>query len=155
MIFLGLGTNQGNRPENLQAAISRLGKQQVEILRCSGVYLTPPWGVTNQPDFMNMVVEVQFPGSPLDLLYIALEVEQLMGRIRKQKWGPRVIDIDLLEFNGQQLNHPDLILPHPLYHKRDFVLNPLKELEPAFIPTGQRSTVSQLADRLLACDSSG
>lgn len=130
MIFLSLGSNLGDKRANLEKALELLALEGVEIARISSFYETAPWGNLNQDDFVNIVVEVIFDGSPAELLEIALATEQKMGRIRLEKWGPRCIDIDIIDFHRQQIQTETLTLPHPYYKERDFVMIPLKELVP-------------------------
>jgi len=143
MIFLGLGSNVGDKTTNIDHALSLLSKQGIQIIRCSSYYLTPPWGITDQDEFINIVCEVKYEGNALDLLTICLGTEINMGRERILKWGPRLIDIDILEFHRQQINTPDLKVPHPYYMERDFVLVPLAELEPEWIPTGRLRSLKE------------
>ena len=135
MIFLGIGTNIGEKGQNLREALIRLSKAGVEIKRCSSVFETPPWGIEEQDSFYNLVAEVGFENAPLELLDICLRVENEMGRKRTVKWGPRLIDIDILEFHRKIIHSERLSLPHPYYTQRDFVLVPLAELEPQWRPT--------------------
>jgi 2-amino-4-hydroxy-6-hydroxymethyldihydropteridine diphosphokinase len=135
MIFLGLGSNLGDKKGNLEQALDLLAQEKVRIVRTSSFYETQPWGNLAQDPFLNMVAEVSFEGNPLDLLDIILGIEQKMGRVRMEKWGPRIIDIDILEFNRITLQTPNLTIPHPYYPERDFVMIPLRELEPDWIPT--------------------
>ncbi len=137
MIFLGLGSNIGDKRYNIDQALGLLAKQGVLTLRCSSYYLTSPWGITDQDEFINIVCEVKFEGNAQDLLKICLDTEIEMGRERLLKWGPRLIDIDILEFRRQQIHTPNLKIPHPYYMERDFVLVPLSEMEPDWIPTGR------------------
>lgn len=130
MIFLSLGSNLGDKKANLEKALELLALAGVKIARISSFYETAPWGNPNQDDFVNIVVEVIFEGSATELLEIALATEQKMGRIRLEKWGPRRIDIDIIDFHRQQIQTDTLTLPHPYYKERDFVMIPLKELEP-------------------------
>lgn len=130
MIFLSLGSNLGDKRANLEKALELLALQGMGIARSSSFYETAPWGNPNQDDFVNIVVEVIFEGKAEDLLEIALATEQKMGRVRLEKWGPRCIDIDIIDFHHQQIQTDTLTLPHPYYRERDFVMVPLKELEP-------------------------
>ena len=148
MIILGLGSNQGDREANFHEAISMMERRGVKTLRKSSFYQTEPWGRKNQPDFLNAVIEVSFDGTAHELLKIVLGVEQLMGRVRNERWGPRLIDLDILEFKGQQIEEPGLSIPHPYYPKRMFVLTPLAELEPDWVPTGMNKTVKDLLSSL-------
>lgn len=148
MIFLGLGSNMGNREANVARALGELAIAGIGITRCASLIETPAWGIEDQAAFLNTVVEVSFEGEARELLDIVLEVEQKMGRIREQKWGPRLIDIDIIEFNRRIIDEPGLQLPHPWYTKRAFVLEPLVELEPYLVPTGMSKTVSSLLKEL-------
>lgn len=151
-IFLGLGSNLGDRLQALSQAIYLLSDRGVEIGRVSTVYETPPWGNTDQPAFLNLVVEVAFEGSPEDLLVLMLETENLLGRQRTVHWGPRVIDIDLLAFGNQILVGQRLSVPHPMLTKRAFVLVPWQEIAPEFLVPGTEKTVAELLDLLPAAE---
>ncbi len=147
MIFLGLGTNEGDRIANLQKALGLLWEQEVRLLRCSSIYQTEPWGITEQDIFLNIVCEVSWAGSEEKLLETVLSVEQTMGRIRIQKWGPRLIDIDIVDFQRKIVETPHLSLPHPYYQERDFVLVPLAELEPEWMDE-KGTPIQRLIDQL-------
>jgi len=97
-------------------------------LRQSRVIETEPWGVVNQPRFLNQVVEVEWPGSPRRLLAAAKSVERDGGRKPARRWGPRVIDVDILLFGNERISEPDLVIPHPRLAERQFVLEGLEEL---------------------------
>ncbi|MDX2245510.1 MAG: 2-amino-4-hydroxy-6-hydroxymethyldihydropteridine diphosphokinase [Bacteroidia bacterium] len=148
MIFLGLGSNMGDKVRNIIAALDHLSFASVQILRRSRLFITPPWGVETQDEFLNIACEVSFKGSPQQLLQILLDTEQLMGRYRYYKWGPRLIDIDILEFHREIHSTESLKLPHPYYPRRPFVLVPLADLEPDWIPTGMDKTVAQILETL-------
>lgn len=144
MIYLGIGSNLGNRRETMREAVRLLDSNGCLTLRSSGLYQTPAWGGTAEGDFLNAVLEVSF-GSPAPILLdLLLELEDQLGRIRVKKWGNRAIDLDILEFNRENWDHPRLILPHPGYPSRSFVLQPFADLSPDFIPTGLLLSVSQL-----------
>lgn len=130
MIFLSFGSNLGDKTANIDTALGLLHLHGVGVVRVSSYYGTAPWGYTQQDDFVNAVAEVKFGGTPQELLDIALRIEHKMGRVRIQKWGPRIIDIDIVDFHRQHVHTDSLNLPHPYYHERDFVLLPLRELEP-------------------------
>jgi 2-amino-4-hydroxy-6-hydroxymethyldihydropteridine diphosphokinase len=127
--YLGLGSNLGDRLENLRRALDLLEERGVRTLRNSRVYETDPVGGPEQPDYLNAVAEVEAPGSARELLAACLEVETDMGRVREERWGPRIIDIDVLTFGDQTIDEPDLQVPHPRMHERGFVLIPLLELD--------------------------
>ena len=126
--YLGLGSNLGVRARNLSSARRRLRQKGVRIVRQSRVIETEPWGVADQPRFLNQVVEVEWLGSPRQLLAAAKAVEREGGRKPTRRWGPRVIDVDILLFGDQRLREPDLVIPHPRIAEREFVLQSLAEL---------------------------
>ena len=126
--YLGLGSNLGTRDRNLSAARRRLRQKGARILRQSRVIETEPWGVTDQPRFLNQVLEVEWQGSPRQLLRAAKSVEREGGRKSTRRWGPRVIDVDILLFGSEQISEPDLEIPHPRISERPFVMAGLKEL---------------------------
>ena len=127
-VYLGLGSNVGVRARNLSGARRRLRQKGVRILRQSRVIETRPWGVIDQPRFLNQVVEAEWLGSPRQLLAVAKEVERLGGRKRTRRWGPRVIDVDILLFGDRRIRMPDLVIPHPRLGERPFVQESLDEL---------------------------
>jgi 2-amino-4-hydroxy-6-hydroxymethyldihydropteridine diphosphokinase len=126
--YLGLGSNLGPRLRNLSAARRRLRQKGAHILRQSRVMETEPWGVADQPRFLNQVVEVNWPGTPRQLLKAAKQVEVEGGRKATRRWGPRVIDVDILLFGEERLNQRDLVIPHPRIGEREFVRDSLAEL---------------------------
>jgi 2-amino-4-hydroxy-6-hydroxymethyldihydropteridine diphosphokinase len=143
--FLGLGSNLGDRLANLQRAVEMLGTTDgVTVVRSSRIYETAPVGPP-QPDYLNAVVEVQTTLEPHDHLDAGLEVERRMGRVRPERWGPRVIDVDVLTFGEHEIDEPGLIVPHPRMHDRAFVLIPLLELaaDPK-LPGGRRVATLRL-----------
>ena len=128
---IGIGTNIGDRYTNIKNAVSALNLVPgVSVIRESSVYETEPWGYSEQNGFYNNVIEVETQKSPQALLGICLGIEAGMGRIREFKYGPRVIDLDLLFYEDAVFDTDELKLPHPLIGERDFVLVPLAELFP-------------------------
>jgi 2-amino-4-hydroxy-6-hydroxymethyldihydropteridine diphosphokinase len=127
--YLALGSNLGERLGNLRRAADLLQERGVWVLRSSRVYETDPLGGPQQPAYLNAVVEVDAPASARDLLAVCLGIEDEMGRVREERWGPRVIDLDLLTFDDEEIDEPDLVVPHPRMHERGFVLVPLLELD--------------------------
>ncbi len=126
---IGIGTNIGNRQENIKTAVSALELiPQVKVLRQASVYETAPWGYTEQRAFYNTVIEIESPYSAESVLGICLGIEAGMGRERGIKNGPRIIDLDLLVYEECCLSTEELTIPHKLIGERDFVLIPLKEL---------------------------
>ncbi|HET7338062.1 MAG TPA: 2-amino-4-hydroxy-6-hydroxymethyldihydropteridine diphosphokinase [Candidatus Dormibacteraeota bacterium] len=135
-VILGLGSNVGIRPRNLSEARRRLRQKGVRILRQSRVIETEPWGVVNQPRFLNQVIEGEWLGTPRQLLKAAKDVEREGGRVKTVHWGPRVIDVDILYFDDAKIDERDLVIPHPRIGERPFVLQSLEELG---ITKGERS----------------
>jgi 2-amino-4-hydroxy-6-hydroxymethyldihydropteridine diphosphokinase len=127
-VYLGLGSNLGPRLRNLSAARRRLRQKGFRIMRQSRVIETEPWGVTDQPRFLNQVIEGDWSGTARKLLKVTKEVEREGGRKPTRRWGPRVVDIDILLFGDQQLRQRDLVIPHPHISERQFVLQSLDEL---------------------------
>ena len=151
--FLGLGSNLGDRLGNLTRAVSLLGRgDAIRVVRSSRVYETDPVGGPTQPDYLNAVIEADTTlDEPRALLERCLDVEREMGRVREERWGPRLIDIDVLTFDDLEVDEPGLTLPHPRMHERGFVLVPLLELvaDPV-LPGGRR-----LKDLRLSADTFG
>lgn len=145
--YLALGTNLGDRLENLRRALAEL-PAGVRVLRASAVYETLPWGITDQPLFLNMVVEVQTTLAPLVLLHELKALERRLGRREGVRYGPRLIDLDILIYNDWVVETPDLTIPHPRMAERAFVLVPLSDLAPEGRHPVLSMTFSALRDRL-------
>lgn len=129
--WVGLGSNLDDPPARLHEALEHIASLPgVLDLRCSRFYRTPPWGPIAQPEFVNAVAELDWSGVPEALLAALLGIEQAMGRQRRERWGPRRIDLDLLHLEGQQRASESLQLPHPRLADRAFVLCPWQELAP-------------------------
>lgn len=127
-MYLGLGANLGRRSRNLSAARRRLRRKGLRILRQSRVIETEPWGVKDQPRYLNQVVEGEWQGTPRALLKAAKEVEHEGGRAPARRWGPRAIDVDIIFFGNERVTERDLVIPHPRIEQRPFVLASLREL---------------------------
>ena len=128
VVYLGLGSNLGSRARNLSAARRRLRAIGLRITRQSRVIETEPWGVADQPMFLNQVVEGEWSGTPRELLRAAKNVEREGGRRPTRRWGPRAIDVDILLFGDHDVAQPGLVVPHPRIAERPFVLESLREL---------------------------
>ena len=129
--WLGLGANIGDPPAQVREAVQRLDAHpDIAVTAQSSMLITKPWGKTDQPDFSNMVVEVETSLAPHELLDACLGVEREMGRVRDVRWGPRLIDIDIVAYERLELDSEWLHLPHRFAHERDFVLDPLREIAP-------------------------
>jgi 2-amino-4-hydroxy-6-hydroxymethyldihydropteridine diphosphokinase len=137
--YLGLGSNLGDRLENLRRAVALLWDRGIRVVRSSRVYETEPVGGPPQPEYLNAVVEIEVDGSARELLDECLAAEDAMGRERTERWGPRIIDVDVLTFGDETIDEPGLRVPHPRMHERAFVLIPLVELDPdPPLPGGRR-----------------
>ena len=132
-VFLLTGSNLGDRIAHLQSAAQQIEQACGKILRQSSFYQTAAWGKVDQPDFFNQVLEITTSLSPEALLRSVLTIEQQLGRIRKEKWGERSIDIDILYYGSQIVEVAELSIPHKGIASRRFVLSPLNEIAPDFI----------------------
>jgi 2-amino-4-hydroxy-6-hydroxymethyldihydropteridine diphosphokinase len=152
-VLVGLGGNIGDVRATLDAAVARFADgADVRLIARSSDYSTPPWGMTDQPPFINCAIAVETSLLPRALLDRALSVERALGRdrSREQRWGPRTIDIDLLTYDNLSLDEPDLVLPHPRLFERAFVLVPLAEIAPDRLIAGRR-----VRDALAQLDAAG
>jgi 2-amino-4-hydroxy-6-hydroxymethyldihydropteridine diphosphokinase len=150
-IYLGLGTNLGNRLENLSRAMDGL-RSFTWNLEASPIYETPPWGYTDQPEFLNQVIRAETDLQPAVLLTALKDLEAELGRQETFRYGPRLIDLDLLFYNQLVLQTPELVIPHPQMHVRAFVLIPLADLAPGLVHPLLGKTIQALA---AAADNSG
>lgn len=132
-VYLGTGTNLGQREANLRSAAILVELRLGRLLAVSGIYATEAWGLRDQPPFLNQVLVLATALSPEEVLQAALAIEQTMGRIRQEKWGTRLIDIDVLFYDDQIIQRPHLTIPHPYLAERNFVLAPLAELAPDLV----------------------
>lgn len=152
MIVIALGSNMGDRQENIMTAIRALSQHSdIIIERVSSLYETKPVGITDQPDFLNGVISISTTLEPFKLLEVCLYVESQMGRIRHERWGPRNIDIDILIYHSQVVQDEVLQIPHPRLHERSFVLVPLQEIARE-LPVYQGLTPGELLKAMDDCN---
>jgi 2-amino-4-hydroxy-6-hydroxymethyldihydropteridine diphosphokinase len=146
-VYIALGSNLGDRRANIARAIELLEVEpKIHIERVSSLYETEPVGFTEQPDFINAVARLNTELSARELLSVVLGVENIMGRKRTIRWGPRVIDVDILIYNDERISEPDLEVPHPRMAERRFVLEPLAEIAPDLVISDGRTVAEALAD---------
>ncbi len=149
-VFIGVGSNIGDREDYIQRSINMLGNFGIEVVKISSIIETPPYGYRNQPNFLNCAVKARTFFSPLHLLNVLLKIEERLGRQRTLKWGPRTIDLDILFYNSIVVDTPYLKIPHPDMRNRYFVLKPLSELEPDYVHPVYGKTVSEMLRELLS-----
>ncbi len=148
--YIGLGSNLGDRAAALDAAIEAIAATPgIAVTATSRVRDTEPVGVAGQPRFLNAVLEIETRLAPATLLARLLEIEAKLGRVRAERWGPRIIDLDLLLYGTRSIDSDRLTVPHPRLAERLFVLEPLAELCPNVRVPGTGRTVSQLLDVVL------
>jgi 2-amino-4-hydroxy-6-hydroxymethyldihydropteridine diphosphokinase len=142
--FLSLGSNLGDKPQNLEKAYSLIEENIGKILQKSPIFETEAWGNKNQDSFFNSAIEIQTEYYPFELLTKIQEIEINVGRVKSEKWGPRVIDIDILYFEKFQIKTDNLTIPHPFIHFRRFVLKPLSMIASDFYPPNSIKEISEL-----------
>ncbi len=147
-IYIGIGSNVGDRKANCLKAVEELDSRGVRVTRRSGLYETEPWGVKDQPGFLNMVVEAETDLTPEGLLAVMKAIEGALGRRRTSRWGPREIDLDILLYDERIVDEPHLKIPHPHMHERGFVLEPLSEIAPELMHPLLKKRVRELLSRI-------
>ncbi|MET4562231.1 2-amino-4-hydroxy-6-hydroxymethyldihydropteridine diphosphokinase [Lysinibacillus parviboronicapiens] len=153
-VYLSIGTNIGERYENLQHAVQLLmDKKEIELVRISSIYETAAVGFTDQADFLNIAVYIKTSYSSSEMLEVCQSVENELGRVREIRWGPRIIDLDILLYNHENIETESLIVPHPRMYERAFVLVPLIEITPT--PIGEQLQLAHEALSQLNCEKEG
>jgi 2-amino-4-hydroxy-6-hydroxymethyldihydropteridine diphosphokinase len=143
---LQLGSNLGKRDQLISCAVKEISEHIGKINVRSQIYESKPWRVDGQQNYLNQIIEVQTLLSAEETLVSALKIENELGRVRIEKWGERLIDIDIIFFNNEIIETPVLCIPHKHMHERNFVLGPLNEIAPDFIHPKYNKTVSELFD---------
>ena len=148
--YLGLGTNVGNKRRNMITAAALLAERVGDILALSGFYETEPWGFESENFFLNAAVKLKTSFSPLEVLQITQQIEKELGRTEKSNgvYHDRIIDIDILLYEDEVLQIPELSLPHPLMHERKFVMDPLAEIAPFVVHPVLKERIIDLKERL-------
>ena len=148
--YLGLGTNVGNKRRNMITAAALLAERVGDILALSGFYETEPWGLESENFFLNAAVKLKTSFSPLEVLQITQQIEKELGRTEKSNgvYHDRIIDIDILLYEDEVLQIPELTLPHPLMHERKFVMDPLAEIAPFVVHPVLKERIIDLKERL-------
>lgn len=146
--YVALGSNLGDKEQNIRRALELMEHHGIQVIQVSPLITTEPYGVTDQPEFLNGAAEVEWQGDAESLLHTLLAIELEMGRQRKRHWGERNIDLDLLLFGDQQLHTDDLVLPHPDMVNRSFVLEPLAAIAPQVLHPALHRTIGELWQEL-------
>ena len=146
--YISIGSNLGDREENCRQAIKLIEKNGIAVRKQSRMHETEPWGIKDQPKFINMAIEVETDKEPEELLRVLKEIEKEIGRKETTKWGPRVIDLDILFYDDLILKIPGIEIPHPLLHEREFILKPLSEIAPDKKHPVTGKTVKEMLENL-------
>jgi len=147
-IFLGLGSNQGDRLMYLARCLKEFKlNNEIDLMKLSSVYETEPYGVADQPWFLNMCIKIDTKLEPFELLKRTQQIESRIGRTNADRWGPRTIDIDILSYRNIVIEHPILNIPHRQLHLRKFVLLPLKEIAAHFVHPESKKDIDQMLNQ--------
>lgn len=148
-VYLSLGSNIGDKRKNLLEAIRKIGElENTEVVKSSTILETEPFGYLEQDNFLNACLEVKTLMTAQEFLKVILQIELDMGRVREIKWGPRIIDIDMLFYDKEVIEEDNLAVPHPWICEREFVLDPLSEIAPNYIHPLEKKTITMLAGKL-------
>ena len=142
--YIGIGSNLGSKEENCRNAVKLLIENGIKVTSLSSGIRTEPWGVTDQPEFVNMAIRIETVLEPEDLLKLLKKIERDMGRRTTMRWGPRLIDLDILFYDELVLKTPVLEIPHPGITERYFVLKPLAEIAPGLVHPVVKKTIREL-----------
>lgn len=148
IVYIAFGSNIGDRGKAIEDALALVEQNGMSITKKSKIYETEPYGYTDQPTFLNGAVEVKTDLSCREVLEKLLSIETEIGRVREFKWGPRIIDLDIIFYNDEIYDEEDLKVPHPDMKNRDFVLRPLRDICPNYIHPVFKKTVAELLGEL-------
>ena len=146
-VFLQLGSNLGDREQLLFDATTIITDKIGAVVSKSKVYESTPWRVEGQENYLNQIVKIETEFTPKQTLQFALDIEEELGRVRVEKWGERLIDIDIIFFNNEIIETSDLCIPHKHMHERNFVLEPLNEIAPEYIHPKYKKTIAELLEQ--------
>ncbi len=149
IVYIGIGSNLGEREESCLRAIELLEKKGITVVKRSSLYETEPWGMKDQPLFLNMAIEIETDLNPVQLLKALKDIEKAAGREKSCKWGPRILDLDILLFDDIVVHQENLEIPHPLMHERAFVLEPLCEIASGLRHPVLKKSVRELLQQLV------
>lgn len=147
-VYIAFGSNIGDRHQAVEDALVMIENSGMKIIKQSNLYETEPYGYKDQPQFLNGAIDVETELSCREVLHTLLKIESDIGRVRKFKWGPRIIDLDIIFFNDEIYDEEDLKVPHPDMHNRDFVLGPIGDLCPNYVHPILNKSVSELLENL-------
>lgn len=148
IVYIAFGSNIGDRGAAIEEALNLIEQNEMKIVKRSKIYETEPYGYVDQPSFLNGAVEVETNLSCRDVLERLLSIENQIGRVREFKWGPRIIDLDIIFYNNEIFDEEDLKVPHPDMQSRDFVLKPLNDLCPDYVHPILGKTIRELLGEL-------
>lgn len=148
IVYIAFGSNIGDRGAAIEEALNLIEQNEMKIVKKSKIYETEPYGYVDQPSFLNGAVEVETNLSCRDVLERLLSIENQIGRVREFKWGPRIIDLDIIFYNNEIYDEEDLKVPHPDMQSRDFVLKPLNDLCPDYVHPVLDKTIGELLGEL-------
>lgn len=148
IVYIAFGSNIGDRGAAIEEALNLIEQNEMKIVKRSKIYETEPYGYVDQPSFLNGAVEVETNLSCRDVLERLLSIENQIGRVREFKWGPRIIDLDIIFYNNEIYDEEDLKVPHPDMQSRDFVLKPLNDLCPDYVHPILGKTIRELLGEL-------
>jgi 2-amino-4-hydroxy-6-hydroxymethyldihydropteridine diphosphokinase len=146
-VYLQLGSNLGEREQLISSAITNISAQIGTIISQSKIYESTPWRVDGQGNYLNQIIEIKTELPADKVLELVLNIENDLGRVRLEKWGERLIDIDIIFFNNEIIETPELCVPHKHMHERNFVLEPLNEIAPEFVHPKYNKTISELFEQ--------